>query len=198
MARPIHIDDKRLLAIARALFLEKGAAATTEEIARRAGIAQGSIFRRYKTKEELFHAAMLSEPPEWIANLQERARTLDLPDALIQTGLEIIAFQRKVLPVMVVTWTHRKTFVAPRGFGGPEAFPGRAGAELIAFFGTQIQAGKLRARNPMELAAAYMGALASYVLIELVRGKHPLPAEQFVEGFVRLLWSGIRPEGNPS
>jgi AcrR family transcriptional regulator len=198
MARPVHIDDKRLLAIARALFLEKGAAATTEEIAKRAGIAQGSIFRRYKTKEELFHAALLSETPAWIVSLQERARTMDLPDALIQTGLEIIAFQRKMMPVMVVSWAHRKTFAAAPGLGGAETFPGRAGAELIAFFGAQIRAGKLRARDPMELAATYMGSLASYVLIELVRGKHPLPLQQFVEGVVHLLWSGIRPEGNPT
>src|SRR5690625_7662540 len=43
-----------ILAAATELFAEKGFAATsTSEIARKAGVAEGTIFRHYKTKKEL-------------------------------------------------------------------------------------------------------------------------------------------------
>mgnify|MGYP001134528590 CR=1 FL=1 len=58
MARPTSIDDDQILTAARAVFLEHGIRGTTLEVAQRAGVSEGSIFKRWKTKEELFHAAM--------------------------------------------------------------------------------------------------------------------------------------------
>ena len=62
LPRPRHIDDATLLAAAREVFVEKGAAATTREVARRAGVSEGVLFQRYRTKADLFFAAL--EPPE--------------------------------------------------------------------------------------------------------------------------------------
>src|SRR5699024_9997916 len=46
--------QKEVLAAATVLFAEKGFAATsTSEIAKKAGVAEGTIFRHYKTKKEL-------------------------------------------------------------------------------------------------------------------------------------------------
>ncbi|MUK89408.1 TetR family transcriptional regulator [Ornithinibacillus sp. L9] len=46
--------QKGILAAATELFAEKGYAATsTSEIAKKAGVAEGTIFRHYKTKKEL-------------------------------------------------------------------------------------------------------------------------------------------------
>jgi AcrR family transcriptional regulator len=58
MARPRTIDNETILDAARQVFLVRGFSATTAEIARKAGIAEGSIFRRYPTKNHLFLAAM--------------------------------------------------------------------------------------------------------------------------------------------
>jgi AcrR family transcriptional regulator len=50
-----------ILAAATELFAEKGFAATsTSEIARKAGVAEGTIFRHYRTKKELL--LVLTEP----------------------------------------------------------------------------------------------------------------------------------------
>lgn len=66
MARTRSITDQQILDAARAVFLDKGYSATTSEIARHAGISEGTIFRRFASKEELFVAAMgLDDEPEW-------------------------------------------------------------------------------------------------------------------------------------
>ncbi len=52
--RPRKIDDATILTAARPLFLEKGPGATTKEVAAHAGVSEGLLFQRYKTKADLF------------------------------------------------------------------------------------------------------------------------------------------------
>src|SRR6188768_505357 len=73
--RPPVISSERLLEVAREVFLELGIRATTAEVASRAGIAEGTIFHRFKSKEELFHAAMNVDPNAVVSLVEElRAR----------------------------------------------------------------------------------------------------------------------------
>lgn len=48
----------RILAAAEAVFAEKGPSASTEEVAERAGVAIGTIFRHFPTKQALLQAIM--------------------------------------------------------------------------------------------------------------------------------------------
>jgi AcrR family transcriptional regulator len=74
MGRRKLIEDHDLLAVARDVFVKRGFAASTREIARRAGISEAIIYQRHATKVHLFFAAMvppasnvealLSAPPE--------------------------------------------------------------------------------------------------------------------------------------
>ena len=61
MGRRKLVEDDELLAVAREAFVEKGIAASTREIARRAGISEAVIYQRHPTKAHLFFAAMV--PP---------------------------------------------------------------------------------------------------------------------------------------
>src|SRR5262245_47473238 len=47
---------ERVLRAAHALFAERGAEVTMEEVARRAGVGVGTIYRRFPSKEQLFAA----------------------------------------------------------------------------------------------------------------------------------------------
>jgi AcrR family transcriptional regulator len=62
-ARPLPADERRaaLLAAARPLVLEHGRATTTKLIAEAAGVAEGTIFRIFSTKDELFDAVVDQE-----------------------------------------------------------------------------------------------------------------------------------------
>ena len=61
MERRKLVEDDEFLAVAREVFVEKGIAASTREIAHRAGISEAVIYQRHPTKAHLFFAAMV--PP---------------------------------------------------------------------------------------------------------------------------------------
>ncbi|MEV0721086.1 helix-turn-helix domain-containing protein [Asanoa sp. NPDC050611] len=48
----------RILAAAEAVFAERGAAASTEDVASRAGVAIGTVFRHFPTKDDLLRAVL--------------------------------------------------------------------------------------------------------------------------------------------
>lgn len=60
--RPLRVDARRnrerLLAAATEVFAEQGAGAGVAEIARRAGVGAGTLFRHFPTKHELLLAAL--------------------------------------------------------------------------------------------------------------------------------------------
>ncbi|WP_155346751.1 TetR/AcrR family transcriptional regulator [Acrocarpospora pleiomorpha] len=64
MDRPLRADARRnrdrVLAAADAVFTVKGLAASTEEIAREAGVGVGTVFRHFPTKETLLEAVFLA------------------------------------------------------------------------------------------------------------------------------------------
>jgi AcrR family transcriptional regulator len=62
----------RILAAAEQVFAERGSSASTEEVAARAGLAVGTIFRHFPTKQELLRAIM----KELLRQLTERAAEL--------------------------------------------------------------------------------------------------------------------------
>ena len=48
----------RILTAAAEVFAERGASASTEEVARRAGVAIGTVFRHFPTKDDLLRAIL--------------------------------------------------------------------------------------------------------------------------------------------
>src|SRR5260370_30265944 len=125
MARPIKISDQQILAAARALFLERGAAATTAEVAERAGVAEGSIFKRYKTKADLFKAAMQLDidEPEWFATLRAWRSAKDPREILHVAGLQMIAFFRIILPLQLMRFSSGTISGIPAELKGPSSRP---------------------------------------------------------------------------
>ena len=64
MPRPVTIQDSAILDAARRVFLVRGYSASTAEIARRAGVSEGSLFKRFRTKTALFLAAIQEQSRE--------------------------------------------------------------------------------------------------------------------------------------
>ncbi|MFF5294239.1 TetR/AcrR family transcriptional regulator [Paractinoplanes globisporus] len=78
--RPTRADARRnfdaLLDAARAAFAENGTDASLEDIARRAGVGIGTLYRNFPTRQDLFEAVYVSE----IEQLAEAAEAVsDLP-----------------------------------------------------------------------------------------------------------------------
>ncbi|MEP6665565.1 MAG: helix-turn-helix domain-containing protein [Nocardioidaceae bacterium] len=62
-SRPLRADARRnygqILAVARDLFVEQGSGASLEEIARRAGVGIGTLYRRFADRQTLMRAVVL-------------------------------------------------------------------------------------------------------------------------------------------
>ncbi len=78
--RPLRADARRnrarVLSAAEAVFAENGPSASTEEVARRAGVAIGTVFRHFPTKEDLVQAVFT----ERVGRLVDEAETLSAAD----------------------------------------------------------------------------------------------------------------------
>ncbi|MCW2935286.1 MAG: putative transcriptional regulator, TetR family [Actinomycetia bacterium] len=79
---PLRADAQRnydaILAAARTVFGESGADAPMEDVAREAGVGQGTLYRRFPTREHLFAAILQERVDELDAAAR---RLLDAPDA---------------------------------------------------------------------------------------------------------------------
>jgi AcrR family transcriptional regulator len=80
MNRPLRADAQRnrdrVLAVAKEAFATEGLAVPIPEIARRAGVGVGTIYRQFPTKEALFEAIVLQS----MQAMLERARLLVTAD----------------------------------------------------------------------------------------------------------------------
>lgn len=74
--RPMRADARRnrarILAAAEEVFTAKGAGASTEEVARLAGVGIGTVFRHFPTKEDLLKAIVTAS----VLRLAEQTQTL--------------------------------------------------------------------------------------------------------------------------
>jgi AcrR family transcriptional regulator len=77
----------RILDAAEEVFAARGAAASTEEVARRAGVAIGTVFRHFPAKEDLVTAIM----KRLLGALVEQAGTLSGPAGLFTFFLNVVA-----------------------------------------------------------------------------------------------------------
>src|ERR1700761_379143 len=100
MPRPKRIEDDELLRIARAVFVLDGAHGSTREIAQRAGISEAALFKRYRTKAELFLAAMMPPQVDPEAMVGAAERVDDPQQALVVFSERILAYLREAIPVI--------------------------------------------------------------------------------------------------
>ena len=85
MQRPHRADARRnfdaLLAAARDAFAEHGTGASLEDIARRAGVGIGTLYRNFPTRQDLFDSVYLGEVEE-LCQAADEVEDLDPWEAL--------------------------------------------------------------------------------------------------------------------
>jgi AcrR family transcriptional regulator len=104
--RPLRADARRnrekVLAAARAVFSEHGREAQMDDVARRAGVGVGTVYRHFPTKEALIEALMVAAF-EAIAAEAEAALEVEDPweafSSVLWRGAEIMAGDRALSEV---------------------------------------------------------------------------------------------------
>jgi AcrR family transcriptional regulator len=93
--RPLRADARRnrdkLLDVAAAAFAEAGAGVSLEDIARRAGVGIGTLYRHFSTREHLVEQVYRHEVEALGASADELART-HAPDAALAEWMQRFVF----------------------------------------------------------------------------------------------------------
>ena len=197
MARPITITDEQILEAARTVFLKDGFNASTVEIAQRAGVAEGTLFRRFATKEGLFRAAMKPPAvPSWVRELDILCGQGEMRDNLMRIVREIIHFAQERIPFVMLRWSHKPSSdTVPTDEGG--AAVARDNRRLAQFLQQEVDQERLRPCQVEIVARLLMGSCMNLVLDSVVN-KQPLTAEEierFTADLIDTLWQGIAPQG---
>jgi len=108
---PLRADARRnrarILAAAAEVFDEHGTSASTEEVARRAGVAIGTVFRHFPTKDDLLAAIMKDLQSRLAANAKALAAE-GHPTALFTFFAEVVehaAGARTMVHLLAATGT---------------------------------------------------------------------------------------------
>ncbi len=189
MARP-KSEDKRnaILDAATRVFAERGlSAAPTSEISKQAGVAEGTLFTYFKTKDDLINAlyreikieladAMMSGFPR---KKSVRTRLRHVWDSYVNWGVTNPE-QRKVLAQLQVSETLSKESI--EAGGAPFV-------EIQNMTRDAIEHHILRGDLPIELISKMLGALAEATMDLIVL--KPAMANKYRNGGFEAYWSGI-------
>jgi AcrR family transcriptional regulator len=195
--RPQSISERAILDAARDVFRDEGHAATTAKIARRAGVSEGILFYRYKSKEALLVAVLQreTEPPERLRELANEAGRRSLAanlEILIEAMLDS-AF--RVQPFLDLAMTSpssgaiREALFTRLGKPPPERI-----IELIsAYLQAEMRLGRARKNEPAPVARAILGGCLDFVHSRIYLKKRESEADRkaFVCGLLDLLLHGV-------
>jgi AcrR family transcriptional regulator len=197
------ISTERLLGVAREVFLELGIRATTSEVAARAGIAEGTIFHRFKSKEELFRAAMNFDPNDLLALVEELpplAGEGDLRQTLIDFADRFMDFGRIAMPVMMMSWSNPESQLCAERTSERTSRYQRMLAALGSFLDAEMKLGRLRQVDSEVMARMLIGSLHHFCMIELFAGSPVgrLEHREFGRKTVDLLLGSAAPSASVS
>jgi AcrR family transcriptional regulator len=193
MGRPKTIDDEKLLAIARAVFVRDGAFGSTRDIAKRAGISEAALFKRYPTKATLFLAAMV--PPMVDAQaIVKRAKVMSDPrEALLLIADQVLGFFREVMPVVLPLI--RNPLIGADAvhahFGTGQV--GDLTDALAHYFKGEMRRGRMAAVNPVATAAMLVTSMHSVAQFELMGFHGGVIPEAGIHAMIGALWDGLNP-----
>lgn len=166
MARPQKYDDEKLLNAAAEVFLEEGPAARTASIAKRAGVSEGILFKRFKTKEALFEAAMTTgtESNQWREDLLASVGKNTPHDNLKKAILSLFDKLQKLAPKLMILEGRGHQHLLPPG---PKAPPLEDAAAIAEYLKKEIKIKRLRIQKPELHAHEIVGAVAHGTVLKL-------------------------------
>jgi AcrR family transcriptional regulator len=189
VARP-RSEDKRnaILDAATRLFAERGlTAAPTSEISKQAGVAEGTLFTYFQTKDELINAlyreikleladAMMSDFPR---KKNVRTRLEHVWDRYVNWGIANPE-QRKVLAQLQVS----EVLTKDSRNAGSAPF-----VEFQTMIRDAIEKGIFRNDVPVELISKSLAALVEATIDLTV--SNPSKAKKYRDSGIQMFWAGI-------
>jgi len=189
---------RRIIEAADALIREHGlAGATTREIARAAGCAEGSIYVHFEDKIDLVIAVVVEREPTFaeLLELPARAGEGTVEANLVPWVEELVGLIRDNQPIFFALMSDRNVFdrfkarVRERQTGLVAVF--KAAADYV---GAEQELGRVDVRaEPEVVATILIGAARDHTFTRALAGIASPSAEGFAQELVRAVVHGIAP-----
>jgi AcrR family transcriptional regulator len=189
----------RILEAAERVIREQGAAAaTTREIARAAGCAEGSIYVHFEDKAGLLVALVIEQSPQFarLLELPQYAGTATVRENLEEAATLIVELLQGALPLLA-------GFLADPGLMARyaaqlqerQAGPYQVLAALRAYIRAEQRKGRIdAAADPAAAASLVVAACRGFALSELMlRDLEPATGKRFPRQLARTLVAGLEP-----
>lgn len=196
MARPATIRTDAILDAARKVFLRHGYKASTAQVAREAGVSEGSLFKRFRNKMDLFLAAMAAEEREtrWEDDLLRSVGKGEVRAALESAGMRILEDLEVSLPRVIMV---RSSGLVIGGHGRPDVYRGPGPMEkmrvLTRYFRAEAKLGRLNMDRPAVQAHIFLSALTHYVVNAMLFGIRSASPAVYVRTVVNMIVHSATP-----
>ncbi len=184
--------QQKILNSTMMLIMEKGyTATTTKDIAKKAGINECTIFRKFKGKKEIIEAAM--SLPEWNPCLKEN--DFEYTGELVKDLCSFAeVYSKKVTPKMVkISLGLRSPDLYEITKDGIREIPDIFKKVLINYFVEMQKQNKIQTDDIESLAVAFLAMNFGYVFFKASFGDEltELQSKEYIESSVRHFVNGI-------
>ena len=184
--------QKKILNSTMMLIMEKGyTATTTKDIAKKAGINECTIFRKFKGKKEIIEAAM--SLPEWNPCLKES--DFEYTGELMKDLCSFAeVYSRKVTPKMVkISLGLRAPDLYDITKDGIREIPDTFKKVLVNYFTDMQEKNKIQTEDIESLAVSFLAINFGYVFFKASFGDEltELQSKEYIESSVRHFVNGI-------
>ena len=192
----------RIVEAAERVIRERGLArSTTKEIAREADFSEGTLYKHFDSKEELFMCVLAERLPSFVALAKElpgRAGRGSVEGTLGEVARTALAFYAEGFPVIASVFSEptllaRHVDELRRRGGGPQ----RANEAVEAYLRAEQELGRVRGDADPEVAAAMLlGACFQRAFLQNFLGADAASGgeDRFAESVVRSLMPSLEPE----
>ncbi|HEX2050581.1 MAG TPA: TetR/AcrR family transcriptional regulator [Actinomycetota bacterium] len=171
--------------------------ATTKEIARAAGCAEGTLYKHFPDKEALFVSVMRERVGARVAplvRLPERAGTRSVRRNLEEVVRTALDFFRELMPLQSAMYANPSLLAAQRkamkerGFG-----PHVVIAAIAEYVRREQRLGRVRrGAHPEVIATLLMGGCYNYLFVRDFTGDDGfVPEDKFVDGTVKTIMAAL-------
>jgi len=190
MARKRRLDDAELLAVAREQFVAEGFGASTRMIAQLAGVSEAILFQRFRTKAELFFAAMVPPGPDLHAILTARPAGEEPSVRFEEIAERVLAYFREIMPVLLPLVTHPEFSYERFVERYPESPLNRLITGLQQWLAMLERRGTLAPGSSETVALALVSSMVGVALFERIGAHGGELDRSLVLRAVRVVWAG--------
>jgi AcrR family transcriptional regulator len=197
MPRPRTVTDDAILAAARAVFTREGPQASTELVARQAGVSEGTVFKRFGSKEQLLGRALVTTCEAWRGLPSCGPCEGGVRGELERLLLQLIGFFREFIPKMMMLMSSGGLDPVAFWRANPQGGALLALRDVTGWMERAMAEGRLRRHHPEVAARAALGACQNYVFFELAGINPPgtpLPEASFARELAETLLEGLQVE----